>query len=91
MAELLFIVEDVFTIHGRGLMLCPGLNRTAPPAGVGTGTLVELRRPDGSTRGTDIKAVESWSTPPQPCALILIRGDFRKVDVPPGTEVWTQS
>jgi hypothetical protein len=91
MAELLFVVEDVFTIKGQGVVLCPGWYRDAPPPGIGTGTPIELRRPDASTRGTVIKAVELISTPPQPTAPILIRGDFRKEDVPPGTEVWTQS
>lgn len=91
MTELLFVVEDTFSIRGRGLILCPGWNRDASPSGIGTGTLNELRRPDGSARGTVIKAVELISTPPQPTVPILIRGDFRKEDVPPGTEVRTRS
>ncbi|MEO6810048.1 MAG: hypothetical protein ABI353_13120 [Isosphaeraceae bacterium] len=91
MAELLFVVGDVFTIPGRGLVLCPGWDRDAPPSGVGPGTPIELRRPDGSTRWTIIKGLELISTPPHMFAPILIRGDFRKEDVPPGTEVWTQA
>ncbi len=59
MAELLLVVEDVFTIPTRGVVLVPGLKIESIPPGIRPGdTAIELRRPDGSSVATKIRAIE---------------------------------
>jgi hypothetical protein len=86
MAEILFVVEDVFTVAGRGIILCPGLEkRSIPPLARLVGAPIELRRPDGTSVAATIRGVDLSTDLQSP---ILLPPGFRKEDVPPGTEVW---
>lgn len=92
MAEHLFTVEFVFTIPTRGVVLAPGLD--GPPAYHRVGEAIELRRPDGSSISTAIRAVERLSptlSSGKRMYPIILPPDLGKDDVPIGTEVWTAS
>jgi hypothetical protein len=87
MTRRLFTVEDTFVIHGRGLVLAPGLI----PEGnerFRVGDPVTLRRPDGSSTETRIGGLELLDPNPQRYVVILLAG-ITKSDIPPGTEVWS--
>jgi hypothetical protein len=77
---LLFIVEDIFWITGRGVVLLPGLG----PKFLRVGTAIRLIRPDGSTIDTKIRGIGF-----NEYHDILIGEGIRKEDVPKGTEVWS--
>ncbi len=79
MLMLLFTVEQIFLITGRGVVLLPGLGKKF----VRVGTPIRLVRPDKSTLDTKI------------CGIgfnefhdILLGQEVRKEDVPVRTEVW---
>lgn len=76
---LLFVVEQVFSITGRGVVLLPGLGKNV----VRVGTIVRLVRPDGSTLDTKIRGIGF-----NEFRDILVGQELRKEDVPAGTEVW---
>jgi translation elongation factor EF-Tu-like GTPase len=94
MARRLFTVEDTFLIHGRGLILVPGI----VPQGderFKTGDSVLLKRPDGSALDWTIGGLEMAITnrkphEPSPEIPIMLAG-LSKDDVPLGTEVWSVS
>ena len=77
---LLFIVEDVFFITGRGVVLWPGLGKNI----VRVGTPVRLIRPDKSVLDTKICGIAF-----NEFHDILLGPEVRKEDVPLGTEVWS--
>jgi hypothetical protein len=79
---LLFIVENQFTITGRGLILTPGLGDNVKF--ITTGAQIRLIRPDKSEFITTIKGIAFEGNHD-----ILISSEFSKEDVPVGTEVWT--
>lgn len=85
--HLLFVVQEAFTIEGRGTILTPGFLREDAPVRTLTGARLRLHRPDGSDLTTD-SCDEALSlnlrNPYQP---VLVRG-IHKREVPPGTEVW---
>jgi hypothetical protein len=76
---LLFIVEQVFTITDRGVVLLPGLGENV----VRIGTPIRLVRPDKSVLDTKIAGITFETRD------ILVGPEVRKEDVPVGTEVWT--
>lgn len=98
----LFVVEDAFTIKGRGIILLPGvrIDEHGPFAAEDVifkiGDKVELRRPDGSILRTEIVGSEFLSVarlqgnPPQQPRHVAIRFalPLDRSDVPDGTEVW---
>ena len=89
MPERLLIVEDVIRSRGRGIVLIPEADWYSIPLRVGDP--VELRRPDGSSVGTIVRAIECIAPThdgPRRYA-ILLSPELEKCDVPPGTEVWT--
>jgi hypothetical protein len=98
----LFVVEDAFTIKGRGIILLPGvrIDEHGPFAREEVifkiGDKVELRRPDGSVLTTEIVGSDFLSaarlqgnSPEQPRHVaIRLALSLERTDVPPGTEVW---
>ena len=86
---LLFKVEDVFDISGRGCVLVPVV-----PAGldfkIRAKDRIHLRTPTGRVFGTHIASIELLK--PQgggPCRMaIMLPRDLAIDDVPAGTEVW---
>ncbi|HEX8204300.1 MAG TPA: hypothetical protein VF590_27730 [Isosphaeraceae bacterium] len=81
MAKRLFVVADVFTIFhfGRGLTPEPRLG----PGQVHVGDAIELRRPDGTSATTTIKATGSYPL------VFVIPLEIAAEEIPPGTEAWT--
>lgn len=77
---LLFVVEQVFLITRRGVVLLPGLGKNI----VQVGTPIRLVRPDGSTLDTKVRGIGF-----NEFHDILVGQGLRKEDVPIGTEVWT--
>ena len=77
---LLFVVEDTFSIKGRGTVLVPGfpvrLKMTA-------GASLELRLPDGSRLATTIGGIAMCCP-----NLVPILVPVPKEQIPVGTEVW---
>lgn len=88
MFHRLFVVDDTFTVFGRGIALLPGVPKYETGPRVIPGMPIELRRPDGSRLETTIRAVEWFQTPPAPTAPLHLPPEIRKEDVPVGTEVW---
>ena len=83
----LFTVADTFLMHGRGLVLAPGVvplndERFRP------GDPLRLVRPDGSTLHTTIGSLELPTPNPKHELFVLLK-DLGKEDVPIGTEVWS--
>ena len=87
--KLLFKVEDMFYISGRGCVIIPAI-----PEGldfrIRAKDQIELRTPDGRVLQTHIASVQLAK--PQdgsPCRMvIMLPPDVAKQDVPIGTEVW---
>ena len=88
MAQRLFVVEGTFTIFGQGIVLVPGVLKYEPGPRVAPGSVVELRRPNGTTVATTIRAIEWFQSPTQPSAPLLMPPELTNADVPVGTEVW---
>ena len=87
MPELLYRVDDVFDLGGRCVVATPGIPPETP--GIRNGTLLELRRPDGSvvqTQIADIAFVSPYD-PKRPIQFSFPPG-LKKQDIPVGTEVW---
>jgi len=87
MASLIFKVGDVFTIKGRGLVLCPpdrGEAYEGPT--IRRGSRIELRMPRRPPLRTEVSGLALRADGFD----ILIRAPegFSKEDVPLGTEVW---
>lgn len=86
---LLSVVEDLFQIEGRGLIVVPGLpdpSSTVPV--LRRGSAVTLRRPDGSRIETFIRELEMINRrPPVPFTAFLLPEGLTKSDIPIGTEV----
>ena len=84
----LLVVEDMFLIAGRGLVVIPGPLVTEFPGPVVLA--VELRRPDGSTRSATMFIEWTFQSPPPPeYRFACVFRDLLATDVPRGTEIWT--
>jgi hypothetical protein len=88
------MVEDTFTIEGRGLALV-GFARDQCDC-FRIGDRVDLVRPDGSVIRAEIVGVEhpasvKWigKPPRNPRYGIVVSPGIRKEQVPVGTEVWS--
>jgi translation elongation factor EF-Tu-like GTPase len=86
---LLFKVEDVFDISGRGCVLAPQIFTTVDVK-VREKDQLQLRTPDGKVLDTHIASIELGK--PQlggHCrAFIMLPRELDKKDIPIGTEVW---
>lgn len=83
-ATLLFRVENVFQIEGRGCILLPGIPRSFHPP-IRCGAALQLRRPDGTSISTSLGAFELINTPKRNTAVLV--ADIDKTEVPIGTDV----
>ena len=83
--HLLFRVEDLFMIRGRGLVLLPGADGTIP---FQAGDQVELRRPDRTTISSTIRGFESARSTNQFRLPVLLGPEVTATDVPLQTEIW---
>ena len=86
--RLLFKVEDVFDITGRGCVLAPfvpdGLAFT-----IRAEDRIQLRTPSGRLFDTHIASIELLKMRDGPCRMaIMLPRDLTKNDVPVGTEIW---
>jgi len=87
MGRRLFVVEDTFTIKGRGQVLVPAILPEGDEC-FRAGDPILLRKPDGSAIATRIGALEMLCPNPRGDVVILLK-EFAKADVPVGTEVWS--
>lgn len=86
--RLLFKVEDVFDISGRGCVIVPAI-----PEGldfrIRANDQIELRTPKGGILQTYIASIELAKPQVGPCRMaITLPRAIAKQDVPTGTEVW---
>jgi hypothetical protein len=86
---LLFCVEDVFDIRGRGCIVVPGIPKSVERK-IRIGSTVRLKHPDGSEVETMIRGIEMGGSPDFPAIPILLGAEISKVQIPIGTEVWVQ-
>jgi hypothetical protein len=91
--RLLFVVESLSTIKGRGVVLEPGLEPGDP---LRVGEPIELRRPDGTVARTAARGIEYapsivWvgERPTVVRRGVLVGPNLSLADIPVGTEVWT--
>jgi len=90
--RLLFTVQDVFEIEGRGVVLSPGYLTHVDQLAYGDS--VGLRRPDGTVLVAQVKSIEMVTYPAdypseQRRSPFLIGPGFTQDDVPEGTQVWS--
>jgi hypothetical protein len=90
MARCLFIVEDTFSIKGRGLVPVPGILCQGEER-FRVGDPLLLKRPDGSCLEWKIGAIELIScSPPRPKhEVVIVLHGLSKDDVPIQTQVWS--
>lgn len=86
-ARLLAVVEEVFAIAQRGVIVTPEVDLGDGPARVVT---VELRRPDGAVARAEAHAEVPFIDPPtpRPSRHVLRFATLSKEDLPRGTEIW---
>jgi translation elongation factor EF-Tu-like GTPase len=86
---LLFKVENVFGISGRGCAIVPAVS-AGVDFGIRAKDEIQLRTPDGHVIDTHIASIELLK--PQDgsaCRMaIMLPRDLVPQDVPTGTEVW---
>jgi hypothetical protein len=83
MARLLFVVEDLISLEGRGVALLPGMAPEGDEV-FRIGDHFVLKRPDGSTLTEKVSGI-GFIQPPTP----LVFNGLTKEGVPIGTEVWS--
>jgi hypothetical protein len=88
LARILFKIEHVFSIPGRGLVLTPGIK---PEGGecFYAGNVIEIRKPDGALVRTTISSLELLCLNPNKTVVVLLPESFNKEDVPIGSEIWS--
>ena len=87
MSARLFVVRDVFSVAGKGLILAPGIPPGAPA--VKLGDALEIRRPDGTVLATKVGGLGFFGrTLPTDAVPLLVPITGAKSQVPPGSEVW---
>lgn len=87
----LFTVADSFQIQKRGCVLVPGLSTEPGSPVVKNGARLKLLLPDGTELETVLQTIEliNYKTKPDKMTLpILLRGEFKKENVPIGTDVF---
>ena len=93
--EKLFTVENVYIIKGRGVLLSPGVS-LEKYAKIKKDDPIELRFPDGRTLNTKIDGLEyppsviriNTKSDAKRTSCILLSSQFKKEDIPNGTDVW---
>lgn len=84
---LLFVVDGVFNVTGRGVILTPGILFYDEHTSIKTGTKVKIIKPDKSEVIAAITGIE-WKTNKTNFHPILVGNKLIKEDVPIGSEVW---
>jgi hypothetical protein len=85
---LLFPVEDVFTIAGRGCVIVPGFNSDRHPSShPRLGNPLRLVRPDGSEIDSRMRGMEMLN-PGAATTPLLLSSDIIATEVPIGTHVY---
>ena len=87
---LLFKVESVFEIEGRGCVIAPGPEASAPPdILIRRRDPISLHRPDGSVIRTHVHEFDFLRGGPRDSRLALVLPpNVSKADVPIGSEAW---
>lgn len=89
--RLLFRVEDVFEVPGKGRVIVP-LQSDGFDFKIRAADLVQLRTPDGFVFDTYIASIELLKPQHGNCRMaIMLPRDLAKLDIPIGTEVWLLS
>ena len=89
--KLLFNVENVFEISGRGCFILPGIrNDSALDFALKAGDRILIRKSDGSEIDTEICELEFADNLTSKRSWVAIRfpSDIRKSDVEIGCKVW---
>ncbi len=79
--NLIGIVEDIFQVSGRGVILC--LSVKAKEFNLSIGTKIKIVKSDRNVLTTKICGI-IWQSQKD----ILIEEEIKKEDVPLGSEVW---
>jgi hypothetical protein len=87
--RLLFKVEDVFDISGRGCVMAPVIPDNLDFK-IRVHDRIQLRTPNGRVLETHIASLELLKAQDgSPCRMaIMLPRDLVKQDVPVGTEIW---
>jgi hypothetical protein len=90
MDRRLLVVEDMFHIHGRGLVVWPLVPFDALPhlSQMPIRRTVTLRRPNHSIIGVEAIFTIGTCVPPDRAGYDCLLLGVGKADVPSGTEVW---
>lgn len=85
--RMLMVVEDVFDLGGRGLVIFP---RFVPvdEERFHSGDQLLLICPDGAERNTAIAGIEAGVPNPNGEVVVLLK-DIAAAEIPPGTQVWS--
>jgi hypothetical protein len=89
MMRMISIIEDVFDITGRGLIVVPGVT-LADNLKIRAGDSVLLKRADGTELVTTIMGIELIGRGSRPILYkpLVFRSDLTKEAMPIGTEIW---
>ena len=87
---LLFKVEDVFDISGRGCVMAPEIPFSSLDISIRVRDRIQLRTPEGDVLNTYIASIELVKpSDGSACrAAIVLPRELLKKDVPIGTEVY---
>jgi hypothetical protein len=90
MDKRILVVEHVFHLHGRGVLLLPlvSFDVFPSPPQIPFRRTVTLRRPEGTTASVEAMFTISTSIPIDRMGYDCLLLAIEKADVPVGTEVW---
>ena len=90
MDQLLFRVDDVFTIRGRGVVVVVDVVEWPADIRLRVGDPIEVVRTDGSRRRTEARSIElmHMTDPTRRPVGVLLGPEVIKADVEVGAEVW---
>jgi translation elongation factor EF-Tu-like GTPase len=85
----LSIVEDTFSVSGRGCVLVPAVRRSSLDFRLRAKDLIQLRTPDGHVLDTYVAGIEMLCGPAVKDRMaFLLPNNVTQHDVPKGTEIW---
>lgn len=88
--KLLSVVEHVFDLTGRGIVVLPGIPRREREWRIVVGQDLILKRPDGSEVRTAVRGIEMGSPPDGDGIGLLLGQDMTADSVPVGTAIWVE-
>jgi translation elongation factor EF-Tu-like GTPase len=85
----LSIVEDIFAISGRGVVVVPGIPDSSRKWRIKIGDPIWLQKPDGTQIQSSVRGIEMICRPRIALDFIpiLLGSEITKDDVPIGTEL----